>query len=273
MSPVVDAHVHVWGAELLDIAWLGEPSAAALRREFTLDELSPALAASGIDRVVLVAADESLAGSRLLLERAHDDRRVGAVVGWVDLVSADALAALASQRGLPGGGLLRGVRQPTFDKDAAWWSALSRADTLDELERCGLVLELLVPASDLPRVAALAATRPRLSLVVDHLGHPATPDDLGWRRGLAALAPHSGVAVKISGVPFDDAGFERVVEFAREALGPDRLLAGSDWPIVLRRTNPTAEWSRLMRATKHWRTAHRAALLGGTAARVYGIAS
>lgn len=273
MSAIVDAHVHVWGRELLDASWLQDPAADILRRPFTLDELWPAARSGGVDRVVLVAADETLSGTRLLVERACHDARVGAVVGWIELVEPGAVDELAALRAHPGGSLLRGIRQPTAGRPAEWWDALAASDATAELERLGLVLELLVAAVDLPRVGALAARRPALTVVVDHLGHPPSPLDADWGESLAGLAPSPGVALKVSGIEFDDDGFRVVVERARAELGADRLLAGSDWPVVLRRTRVDAEWRRLHRVAEAWQPAERDALLGGSASRVYGIAT
>ena len=49
--------------------------------------------------------------------------------------------------------------------------------------------------------------------------------------------------------------------------------AGSDWPVVMRRAEVSAEWNRLHRLGDGWPTVDRDALLGGTATRVYGIAA
>ena len=268
---VVDAHVHIWGSELLDVPWLQDPAVAVLRREFTLDELTPALDAAGVDRVVLVAAEETLAGTRLLLERAAGDSRVGGVVGWVNLTERFAATELAHLRSMTGGSLLCGIRQSTAEWQDSHWSALE--SNLAELEHRDLVLELLSPAVQLDRVAALASDWPELRIVVDHLGLPATPEDPTWRSALDALVAHPSVAVKVSSLPFDEREVGSAVEYARSALGADRLIAGSDWPVVLRRASAVDEWARLHRVVAQWLPAERDAVLGSTAARFYRIAA
>lgn len=149
MSRVIDAHVHVWGRELLDAAWLRERAARPIRATFDLDMLAPDLAVAGIDAVVLVAADETPDGTRRLLDAAADDPRVAAVVGWVDLTTADAGTVLDELASRSSGARLRGVRHPLTDDPATAVASLSPG--LEALERRDLVLELLVGPGALPR--------------------------------------------------------------------------------------------------------------------------
>jgi L-fuconolactonase len=63
------------------------------------------------------------------------------------------------------------------------------------------------------------------------------------------------------------------VETALAAFGPDRLMAGSDWPMCLL----AGEYTEVLDATNtlldELTATERAAVLGGTATRVYGLAS
>lgn len=105
----------------------------------------------------------------------------------------------------------------------------------------GLALELLVAARDLDDVRACAAERPSLTIVVDHLGDPnraAAP----WRSRVRALAPYPNVRMKLSG----DGVTPDALEVALDALGPGRLMIGSDWPVSSLRVPLDVELSGLI---------------------------
>ncbi|MDG4781344.1 amidohydrolase family protein [Micromonospora sp. WMMD961] len=268
----MDAHVHVWGEELLDAAWLDEPDTRPIRRAFALDDLTPELVHAGVDAVVLIAADESDAGAKRLLERAANDPRVAAVVAWVDLGEPEVAGRLAALRDGPGGDLLRGVRQSLVGAPTSWWTASTSAAGLAAVERAGLLLELLISPEQLPAAAALAGRHPRLPIVVDHLANAARPgtDVAAWRRALAQLARAPLAVAKLSGLGTDERAASALVATAYAVLGADRLLWGSDWPVLLLRGDYRSERARAQRLLAGWTSAERAAVLGGTAARVYG---
>jgi L-fuconolactonase len=61
------------------------------------------------------------------------------------------------------------------------------------------------------------------------------------------------------------------VDVALEAFGPDRLMFGTDWPVCGLRCE-YADWVGGARGVVAPLSAdERAAILGGTAARVYGV--
>jgi L-fuconolactonase len=58
-----------------------------------------------------------------------------------------------------------------------------------------------------------------------------------------------------------------------EAFGPQRLMFGTDWPVCLLRTS-YEQWVATVRSLiGDLAPAEQAAIMGGTAARVYGIAT
>ncbi|MDG9674172.1 amidohydrolase family protein [Micromonospora sp. DH14] len=272
VASTIDAHVHVWGEELLDAAWLAAPAARPIRRAFGLGDLAPELVLAGVRHVVLVAADERDCAAQRLLAGAADDPRVAAVVAGVDLTAPDVGTRLAALRAGPGGTLLRGVRQSLVGAPDSWWSTSAVAVGLAAVQRAGLLLELLISPEQLPEAAALAQRCPSLPVVVDHLANAARPgtDLAAWRRALTQLARAPLAVAKLSSLGTDERTAVTLAGDARAVLGADRLLWGSDWPVLLLRDDYRGERARLDRLLAGWTPAERAAVLGGTAARVYG---
>jgi len=121
----------------------------------------------------------------------------------------------------------------------------------------------------LPHIPMIAARFPGRTLVIDHLGFPATES---WPDDLAAAASLPNVVCKLSGLT----RFGEARPYVRHALtlfGPDRLMFGSDWPQAL----PAYTWKSNLAAFTQAIGAQpievREQLLGGTAARVYNLQS
>lgn len=265
-SDMIDAHLHVWGAELLEVSWLADERSRSLRRAHSLDDAVGMLRAEGISSAVAVVAEESEAGSALLLARCNGSSDICAVVGWSDLTAVDAGDRIDALLAGPGGAALRGVRHVAFSPASLDRTALSPG--LLALADRSLVLEVLADEKGLLGVAALCAESPRLRVVVDHLGNPAEGGP-AWREGITALAGRPQAHLKVSGAVVQSPRLPELLAFARDRFGAERLLAGTDWPIHTL-TSGSNPWRALHDATRTWSADDRAALFGANAARVYG---
>jgi L-fuconolactonase len=271
----IDSHQHVWRLARGDYGWL-TADLGPLYRDFGMDDLAPARAAMGIEGTILVQAADTVAETRWLLEVAEGDARVLGVVGWADLAAGDApetIAALASAPHLKG---LRPMLQDMADE--RWILAERCAPALVAMERHGLVFDALVRPRHLPAITELAQRHPGLAIVLDHGGKPDPRGDLaGWRADIAALAACPNVCAKLSGL-VTEAGPGWTVETVRPvadallaAFGPARLLWGSDWPVVLLAGTCEAWWEASLKLLSPLAEGERAGVLGGNAARVYGL--
>jgi L-fuconolactonase len=273
----VDAHQHFWRYRPETHGWIDERM-KVLKQDFLPSHLEPLLPAEGVSACVAVQAAQSLEETRFLLELADRHPFVAAVVGWVDLLSPEldrqleALARCAR---------LRGVRHIAQDEPDDGW--LAREDVVRgvrSLGRFGLTYDLLVYPRQLPAATALARALPDQPFVLDHLAKPEIRDSRfePWRTGLRRLAELPNVCCKLSGLVTEarwDAWtpdqIRPYVEIALEAFGPGRLMYGSDWPVCLL-AGTYAEVASLARRTIATLSRdEQAQVLGGTAARFYGI--
>ena len=150
---------------------------------------------------------------------------------------------------------------------------------LDAAARHGLPVNLLAWGR-LEQAAKMAASKPDTSLVIDHLGlqqpfvPPAPPDPFADLPKVLGLAQYKNVAIKITGActlshapdPYDDIWDPLGRIF--DAFGIDRCLWGTDWT---RATNllTYSQGVEPFRLTNRLSDSDRAALMGGSAARVY----
>lgn len=221
--------------------------------EYSPSLLAPILRRNRFDGSVTVTPQTDIEATRLLLGMASQYEFIRAVVGWADLADPRVGHLLDEYQLHP---KFRGVRY-----DRAW----ELPPGLAELEGRGLTLD--VGAGFTP---AIAETYPSLRVAVA---------GIGTGQGIApeTLAPYANVYAKISGLTtrtpgsWKAADFQPAVRAALAALGPQRVMFGSDWPAYL----PVGTWKEALaaftQAVGPQTLETREHLLGGTAGRFYQI--
>jgi len=273
----LDAHLHVWDRTRSAYSWL-EHAPEEIAGSFSVDDGFAALGPHGIERAILVQADETLDETAFLLETAAADPRIAGVVAYLPLHDAGAF-----ERGWELFGAhpsLVGVRNLTHDRADEDWNV--RAEVLSGIAAVagrGLPLDYVsVTPRHLAHVPTIAARHPELTIVIDHLAKPPVGAGAdawaGWRTGIERAAEHDNVVAKVSGVYGEDAPGSAVADAVRvavDAFGADRLMFGSDWPVIVTAGGPDRALPPMLDAIAELSGPERDAILGGTARRVYGI--
>lgn len=273
---IVDAHCHFWRIGRGDYGWLaGEGGPLApLRRDFL-----PADYPQEDIRLIAVQAAPTLAETDFLLSLAGMDRRIAGVVGWVDLTDPASASILGERAADP---VFKGVRPMLQDiADTHWLLDAPHRAVLSALAGLGLRFDALVTARHLPALHRFASREDGLPLVVDHAAKPQPGERADWEEGLRALAGLPHVHCKLSGLLTEfssemlrepRAALRPILERLLDWFGPRRLIWGSDWP-VLTLAAGYGEWralcEELLGALSPDETA---AIMGGNAARFYGVA-
>ena len=266
---VIDAHAHLWQRAHTPQDWIDSDTMPAIDRDFWVDDLARMQAEAGIDGAILVQSANSAQETRDLLAAAAHPSVLG-VVGWIDL-EGDVRRQLADLRALPGGDHLVGIRHLAHvDPDPGW---LVRPSL--QFAALDVPFDLVVHAPQLGLAAQVAQRHPQTTFVLDHLGNPpiAGGDLSGWRRDLARLAALPNVVTKLSGITLQTSWNDWTIDDLREpiavaldAFGPERVLFGSDWPLLLLASDGPS-WVDIVRelVPQH----DHAAVLGGNCSRVY----
>ncbi len=281
---VVDAHLQAWDPETVHYPWMAHDP-ALLQRTYRVDEVGGALHEHHVDGVVLVQSADNRADSEHLLFQALCSPHVLGVVAWVPLDHPeDAATQLDHWRAEPVVGISHHVDR---EADPQWLLRDAVGEGLTMLTERRLVLD--VPATTpalLAHVATVADRHPKLTVVVDHLGAPPLAalragDTTTWRAWCDALhraADVPNVVAKLAGLgraagpgwTVDDV--RPAVDHALDVFGPDRLMAGSDWPTALDAHGSWHEvWGGLRAALGDLGDHGVAQVLGRTAVEVYGI--
>jgi L-fuconolactonase len=277
VSGCVDAHHHVWSLARGDYGWI-TPALPLLHRDFALADLTPLREAAGVTTTVLVQAAPTVAETRFLLKVAKDSGGVvKGVVGWVDLAAADAIPTLTRLARDP---LLKSIRPMLQDlPDPAWILRADVGRALAALPRLGLRFDALVKPAQLPALLPMLDAHPDLAVVIDHAAKPDIAAGMWepWARSMRAAAANPRVRCKLSGL-VTEAGPGWTIEtlrpyfdFLLECFGAQRMMWGSDWPVV----NLGGSYQRWYAATVALMAGltpqQRAAIMGGTARRFYGL--
>lgn len=248
----VDAHQHFWRRARGDYAWLREDDSALapLLRDFAPADLIGLLEAHDVKRTVVVQAAATTQETDFILELAAGQALIGGVVGWVDFEAPDVEGQLLRRKAQP---KFKGVRPMLQDMaDSDWIGRPASLSALQLLQRLDLRLDALVRPQHLEPLLRALATVPELKAVVDHAAKPklGQPLDLvafnSWSRDLRALAKRTSTLCKFSGLLTEVAAATPISTVAQgvmavrpvwdallEWFGPQRLMWGSDWPVLL----------------------------------------
>ncbi len=236
---IVDAQVHIWGADTPARPWpAGNAHRAHRPLPFSKDDLLAEMAAAGVDRAVIVPP--SWEGDRndlaLAAATAHPDKF--AVMGRPPLAvlkpgGPDPLA-LDRWREQPG---MLGIRVTTAGAGARALFTAPEGDWLwQAAERAGLPAMVSIPGL-LPELGRLAARQPGVRFVIDHLALVRDAKDeaaFGDIADLLAVAKHPNVAAKASALPrysSEPYPYRRLHPYLRrvlDAFGPHRFFWGTD---------------------------------------------
>ena len=225
---IVDAQVHIWGANTPERPWPSGRSAPHRAQPFSKDDLLKEMDGAGVARVVIVPPSGEGDRNDLALEaaRLHPDRF--AVMGRPPLEARP----LGDWRDQPG---MLGLRITSNTAEARAFFVDADAWVWKEAEHAGLPV-MVSPSGLQPEIDRIAQLHPQLKLVIDHLAllrakDNAAFDDLPKLLHLARLPK---VAVKASALPAytsHDYPYYNLHPYLRrvfDAFGPRRIFWGTD---------------------------------------------
>jgi L-fuconolactonase len=271
---IIDAHQHFWRVDRGDYGWI-PPDDQTLYRDYLPADLEPHLAKHGVEGTILVQAAPTSAETDFLLGLAKRTPFVFGVVGWADFDHQGAPSTIARLAENP---LLVGLRPMVQDiPDDDWLLRPELDPAFRALVDLGLVFDALVLPRHLSRLLVVLDRYPTLKVVVDHAAKPRVSERrlAPWRAEIEAVAAHPNAVCKLSGLVTEAGpswGVEDLrpyVDYLLASFGPDRLIWGSDWPVVNRAGGYELWWRATDELLRSRGPSERTAVLGGNAARVY----
>ena len=252
----------------------------AIQKDFVLPELEAVTRAANIQGTVVVQARQTIDETEWLLQLAESSNLIRGVVGWIPLIEKSVASPLEkySQHQK-----LRGVRHVLHDESDDFY--MLREDFnrgISLLKNFNLVYDVLIFEKHLPQTIQFVESHPNQIFVVDHIAKPKIKDSLlsPWKENIAALAKHENVYCKVSGMvteadwkTWTEPSLRPYFEIVLEAFGPQRLMFGSDWPVMEVACN-YKRWTEIVRAwISKLSKSEQLAVMGGTAKKAYSLSA
>ena len=273
---VVDAHVHFWDPAELHYPWLeGIPS---LSRAFLPADYRAATGDAPVTQIVFVEGNcrpEEARGEVGFVERLAGEVAIAGIVAFADLTDSKTLDRQLDALGCCDE--VKGIRQNIQGQPAGFALQPALVAGVRAAGRRGLSFDLCVTHDQLREAVELVSACPDTRFVLDHCGKPAIRDGCfePWSAGLARLAAHENVCCKLSGL-LTEAGerssAEDLLPYATrvvDCFGPERVLYGSDWPVLTLAGDYRDWYAFTERFTEGWSATERCGFYGDNAARVY----
>ena len=242
---MIDAHQHFWNYNEERDTWI-TPEMSVLRSDYYPNYSEPLFKAQGFTGCVAVQADSSEEETLFLLALAEQNEFIQGVVGWVDLQSAnieDRLAYFSQFESIKGfRHIVQGEKDPLFLARPAFIRGVKTLASFD------LSYDLLIYPHQIKSAIAFCETCDEQKIVLDHLAKaPLKSGSIQeWKKEIQAFTSLTHVSAKISGIVTEAADqswtqqqVNEIVEVALDVFGPERLMIGSDYPVVL--VNSTLE--------------------------------
>ena len=239
--PIVDSHVHLWDPTKYRIPWLD--NLPAINGVADLSRYDAATAGLTVEALVYlqveVAPVYSLTEARDIA--ALTDPRVQGVVAWAPLEYGEQCRCYLEEL-VKFGPKIKGVRRiAQDDPDPMYYAQPKMIEGHRVLAEFGLSSDLTGKSPQLPGIIDLVRQVPECNFILDHHGNPNVKGGEWepWASNITALAGLPNVVSKISGITsnadhenwtIDD--IKPYTMHCLEAFGEDRVIFGSDWPVV-----------------------------------------
>ena len=235
----IDCHMHFWtlAMEPYYSLWMS-PDLRTLYGDYLPRDAQPLMAANNVQGVVLVSAASSIHETGYLMGIADSQDFIRGVVAWVDMLAPSAVEDLQSWARFR---KLKSIRPYLQDLAEDDWILKPELDpAIKAMLDLGLRFDALIKPRHILNTVRFIERYPTLPVIVDHMAKPAICENgfEPWRRDIEQFRNLKHVYCKMSGILTEDGPnwtrdrlrpyFEAIID----VFGPDRLVFGSDWPVV-----------------------------------------
>jgi L-fuconolactonase len=282
VSEKIDAHHHLWRYAPAEYGWIDE-SMQALQRDFLPVDLKAAMVTAGIDGTIAVQARQTMDETRWLLGLAEANEAIRGVVGWAPVAGEEFPACMEE---FDGRAKLKGLRHVIQgERDEHYILREDFNSGIRTMAGSGLVYEILIYERHLADTIYFVDEHPDQPFVLDHMAKPLIAGGVlePWASRMMELGQRGNVWCKVSGMvteadwrvagkaAWTPESLKPYLDVAVEAFGPERLMAGSDWPVCLVASEYAQWWGALRDYFAAFSETERARVFGGTAVEVYGL--
>jgi L-fuconolactonase len=249
-----------------------------LRRDFLVDDLHAVTTEAGVTGTIVVETERTIEETGWLSRVAASDDLICGVVGWAPLTSPAVVTELGRIAALP---KMKAIRHPIHDESDDRFVLRDDFNRgVAALKKFDLRYDILIFERHLPQTIQFVDRHPNQIFILDHAAKPRIRDRVfsPWRENIRELARRSNVYCKVSGMvteadwhTWSDEGMSPYIEMVVEAFTPNRLMFGSDWPVMTLASSYRRWMGTFQSAIAQLSVTERERILGGTAVEAYSL--
>ena len=235
---IIDTHVHFWKYDKIRDAWITDEM-KILKQDYLPVHLITTLKRNDVDGCIAVQAGQSEYETHFLVELSKTHSEIKGVVGWVDLLNKNLEERLQffSQFNI-----IKGWRHVVQSEPDDFLLRDDFQKGIAALASYNCTYDILIYHHQLKPALDFVSKFPNQKFVIDHCAKP----DIGkkniteWKTLMKEMAQYPNVCCKLSGLftetkwkEWSASDFYPYLDAVFEAFGVDRLMFGSDWPVIL----------------------------------------
>jgi len=272
----IDSHVHFWNFDAVKDSWI-TADMKILRRDCLPGHLSALLNENKVDGCVAVQADQSEAETAFLADLSKTNSFIKGVVGWVDLQAENINERLEYFSQFP---VIKGWRHIVQAEPDEFLAGTKFKRGIRAMAPFNYTYDVLVYHQQLKPALEFVSRFPEQKFVLDHCAKPAIKDKEidDWKTYMKEISMHPFMYCKLSGLlteakwnEWTETDLYPYLDTVFEFFGTDRLLFGSDWPI-LQLSGTYQQWKDMLdRYMEKYSAEDRQKIFGLNAVKFYNL--
>lgn len=251
--PITDSHLHLWDDKRLNYLWLA--SMPMLNGSYVLSDLMEATKSLHLESCVFIQSGceetQSLEEVEWVTNLAKRDARIRGIIAHASLELGNEIRPYLET--LKKNPLVKGVRRSLAPEKNDFCLQEKFLEGVQALADFNFSLDICIHAEQLPSVIRMVEQCPTVKFVLEHLGNPgiAMTDFNAWQGWISELAVFPNVWCKVSRVIMENTrnwssdALKPYVYHAVKEFSYDRVMFGSDWPVV-NLASSYAHWAHIL---------------------------
>jgi L-fuconolactonase len=238
-TPIVDTHLHLWDRSVMDYPWLS----SILDRDFLVPDFQQATRGIPIKKMIFVECarkpEQYLTEIKWVEERAKEDPRIKGMVAYFPLEKGESYREEMEE--LAEHNIVRSIRKGVDVELLQNRQFLEGVKMMDEK---GLNYDLNIQPPLMGEALGFVKKFPNMKFILNHIANPSIASGEHWetwKKELEELGKLDNVNCKVSGMitkadpsSWKVSDLHPYFDHVMESFGPDRVVYGGDWPVVLR---------------------------------------
>jgi L-fuconolactonase len=240
--PIIDAHLHLCDYRGIRYPWIED--IPALQRPFLLPDYNQACGAVAVEKMVFVQYECDPVQVKdeitFVLQKAQEDPRLSGIVAWAPLEKGNAVQSELEE--LKENALIKGLRRIIqSEEDPEFCLQPDFIKGVQLLAGFNWSFDICISHIQMANTVKFVKQCPNVRFILDHIGKPDIKNHLfePWATEIRKLAEFENVTCKISGMITEadhdswvKENLKPYIDHVITCFGIDRVMFGSDWPVV-----------------------------------------